>query len=42
MRYVIALDTPLRLLRDQTVIPGENKLVAPTLLRSQVLSHLYV
>ena len=41
MRYVIALDTALRLLRDRTTIPQQNKLVAPTLLRSQVLSHLF-
>lgn len=42
MRFVIALDTALRLLRDRTTIPQQNKLVAPSLLRSQVLSHLFI
>ena len=39
---MIALDTALRLLRDRTTIPQQNKLVAPSLLRSQVLSHLFI
>jgi predicted nucleic acid-binding protein len=41
MRYVIALDTALRLFRERINIPIQNGLVAPTLLRSQALSHLY-
>lgn len=41
MRYVITPDVALRLARDR-VRPGEDcRLVAPTLLRSQVLSLLY-
>ncbi|MEO1018235.1 MAG: type II toxin-antitoxin system VapC family toxin [Pseudomonadota bacterium] len=42
MRYVIGLDVTLRLLRDRTSVPPGNKLVAPTLLRSEVLSHLFM
>ncbi len=41
MRYVIALDTALRLFRERIDVPVQNSLVAPTLLRSQALSHLY-
>ena len=41
MRYVIALDTALRLCREHLIPPASNKLVAPALLRSQILSHLY-
>ncbi len=41
MRYVIALDAALRLFRDRAVPPGGAKLVAPTLLRSQAVAHLY-
>lgn len=41
MRYVIALDTALRLFRERIDVPRQNSLVAPTLLRSQALSHLY-
>lgn len=41
MRYVIALDTALRLFRERATVPEKTRLVAPTLLRSQVLSHLY-
>ncbi len=40
-RYVITPDTALRLAEDQTVIGDGCQLVAPTLLRSQVLSLLY-
>jgi predicted nucleic acid-binding protein len=40
-RYVIGPDVALRLAREQTVIADGHKLVAPTLLRSQVLSSLY-
>ncbi|MEO4042548.1 hypothetical protein AAFN47_13175 [Hoeflea sp. CAU 1731] len=40
MRYVIALDTTLRLCREN-LIPPASKLVAPALLRSQMLSQLY-
>jgi predicted nucleic acid-binding protein len=41
MRYVIALDTALRLFRERTAVPASSLLVAPTLLRSQALAHLY-
>jgi hypothetical protein len=41
MRYVIALDTALRLFRERAMVPAEAELVAPTLLRSQALAHLY-
>lgn len=40
-RYVITPDTALRLAQDQTVTGDGCQLVAPTLLRSQVLSLLY-
>ena len=40
-RYVITPDTVLRLAQDQTVTGDGCQLVAPTLLRSQVLSLLY-
>ena len=40
-RYVITPDTALRLAQDQTVIGDGCQLVAPTLLRSEVLSLLY-
>ncbi|MEN8584946.1 type II toxin-antitoxin system VapC family toxin [Burkholderia sp. RS01] len=40
-RYVITPDTALRLAQDQTATGDECQLVAPTLLRSQVLSLLY-
>jgi predicted nucleic acid-binding protein len=42
MRFVIALDTTLRLMRDRVTLPPPSRLVAPTLLRSQVLSHLFM
>jgi predicted nucleic acid-binding protein len=41
MRYVIALDAALRLFRERATVPAETKLVAPTLLRSQAVAHLY-
>lgn len=40
-KYVIGPDVALRLARDETVIPDEHQLLAPTLFRSQVLSLLY-
>lgn len=40
-RYVIGPDVAVHLAHDQTVISGEHRLLAPTLLRSQVLSRLY-
>lgn len=40
-RYVIGPDVALRLAHDQTTIADENQLLAPTLLRSQLLSLLY-
>jgi predicted nucleic acid-binding protein len=40
-RYVIGSDVAVVLAHDRTVIAEEHRLVAPTLLRSQVLSRLY-
>jgi predicted nucleic acid-binding protein len=40
-KYVIGPDVALRLAHDQAVIPDEHQLLAPTLLRSQMLSLLY-
>ncbi|HET7277302.1 MAG TPA: type II toxin-antitoxin system VapC family toxin, partial [Dermatophilaceae bacterium] len=40
-RYVIGPDVAIRLARDQAVIRAEHQILAPTLLRSQVLSLLY-
>lgn len=40
-RYVIGPDVALRLARDEAVIPDQHRLLAPTLLRSQILSLLY-
>ena len=40
-RYVIGPDVALRLARDEAVIPDEHQILAPTLLRSQLLSRLY-
>ena len=40
-RYVIGPDVALRLARDQAVISDEHQILAPTLLRSQLLSLLY-
>ena len=41
MKYVIGPDVALRLAQEEVVIAGEHKLLAPTLLRSQLLSMLY-
>jgi indolepyruvate ferredoxin oxidoreductase alpha subunit len=41
MRYVIALGAALRLFRERAMVPEGTKLVAPTLLRSQAVAHLY-
>lgn len=41
MRYVIALDAALKLFRDRATPADGTKLVAPTLLRSQTVAHLY-
>ena len=41
MRYVIALDAALKLFRDRATPAPGTRLLAPTLLRSQVLTHLY-
>jgi predicted nucleic acid-binding protein len=40
-RYVIAPEVALRLASDEAVIPDEHQILAPTLLRSQLLSLLY-
>lgn len=40
-KYVIGPDVAVRLAHDQTVISDEHRLLAPTVLRSQVLSRLY-
>ena len=40
-RYVTGPDTAIRLARDQAVIRGGHQILAPALLRSQVLSLLY-
>jgi predicted nucleic acid-binding protein len=40
-RYVIGPDVAIRLAHDQVVIPEEHQILAPTLLRSQLLSLLY-
>jgi predicted nucleic acid-binding protein len=40
-KYVIGPDTALRLARDEAVIADGHQLLAPTLLRSHVLSLLY-
>jgi hypothetical protein len=40
-RYVIGPDVAIRLAHDQAVIRGEHQILAPALLRSQVLSLLY-
>jgi predicted nucleic acid-binding protein len=41
MRYVIGADVVLRLANEQAVIRDEHQLLAPTLLRSQLLATLY-
>ena len=40
-RYVIGPDVALRLVRDDAWVPGDHQLLAPTLIRSQLLSSLY-
>ncbi len=40
-KYVIGPEVALRLAHDEVVIPEKHQLLAPTLLRSQVLSLLY-
>ncbi len=40
-RYVITPDVALRLAALQAVVPAAHRLLAPTLLRSQVLAQLY-
>jgi len=40
-RYVIGPDVALRLAQLQAVVPAKHRLVAPTLIRSQVLAQLY-
>lgn len=40
-RYAIDLLVALRLVEDAVAVPVEHQLVAPALLRSQALSHLY-
>ena len=40
-KYVIGPDVAIRLARDQAAVRDEHHLLAPTLLRSQVLSFLY-
>jgi predicted nucleic acid-binding protein len=40
-RYVLGPDAALELAARRAVIPQRHRLLAPTLLRSQVLAHLY-
>jgi predicted nucleic acid-binding protein len=40
-KYVIGPDVALRLAQEETVIPDEHQVLAPTLLRSQLLTLLY-
>jgi predicted nucleic acid-binding protein len=40
-RYVIGPDVALRLAQQRAAIPDEHQILAPTLLRSQLLSLLY-
>ena len=40
-RYVIGPEVAIRLAQDHAVIPDEHQLLAPTLLRSQMLVLLY-
>jgi len=40
-KYVIGPDVALKLAAQRAVIPAGNRLLAPTLLRSQVLAQLY-
>lgn len=41
-RYVIGPDTALELARRRARVPARHQLLAPTLLRSQVLAQLYL
>jgi predicted nucleic acid-binding protein len=41
MRYVVDVGVALHLVRDAVVVAPEHELLAPTLLRSQLLSHLH-
>ena len=41
-RFVIGPDVALHLAQLQAVIPAEHQLLAPTLMRSQVLAQLYI
>jgi hypothetical protein len=41
MRFAIALDAALRLFGERATPPALTKLVAPALLRSQAVAHLY-
>jgi predicted nucleic acid-binding protein len=40
-RYVIGVDVALRLAAEEAVVAAGHQLLAPTLLRSQLLSELY-
>ncbi|TDD70780.1 hypothetical protein E1262_08420 [Jiangella aurantiaca] len=40
-RYVIGADVAFRLAAERTVVDAQHQLVAPTLLRSQLLTQLY-
>lgn len=40
-RFVIGADVALHLAQTQSVVPAEHQLLAPTLMRSQVLAELY-
>jgi predicted nucleic acid-binding protein len=40
-RFVIGPDVALHLARMQAVVPAQHQLLAPTLIRSQVLAQLY-
>jgi predicted nucleic acid-binding protein len=40
-KYVIGPDVAMHLAHEEAVIPGEHDILAPTLLRSQLLSLLY-
>ncbi len=40
-KYVIGADVAIRLAADDAAIPDEHRILAPTLLRSQLLSRLY-
>jgi predicted nucleic acid-binding protein len=40
-RYVIGADVALRLAEMEANVPAQHRLLAPTLLRSQVLAQLY-